>query len=202
MRKSASMDLCSIEVDKTTVYKRAQSNPEQTVNGFRPSLMIDCSSSRPTGTRARGRSSRGHKSIDLMPKRSIASRTNRARVHFTLLSAEARMKLGCRCWRKRTPRHTAISTLFKEASPGKSKSGMAAALMLIPYSEAIEDLTGGVTTELFTSDILDTDKFWTDEIMKVNKEFLFGCATGVFDTWQTGWSFADRKDIVSMHAYS
>lgn len=50
--------------------------------------------------------------------------------------------------------------------------------------EALEDLTGGVTTELFTSDILDTDKFWTDEIMKVNKDFLFGCATGMFDYWQ------------------
>jgi len=82
------------------------------------------------------------------------------------------------------------------------QSVTAASLILTSYSEAIEDLTGGVTTELFTSDILDTDKFWTDEIMKVNKEFLFGCATGVFDNWQTGWSYADRKDIVSMHAYS
>lgn len=84
---------------------------------------------------------------------------------------------------------------------GWVQSVIAAALLLIWYSEAIEDLTGGVTTELFTSDILDTDKFWTDEIMKVNKEFLFGCATGLFDNWQ-GWSTADRKDIVSMHAYS
>lgn len=74
--------------------------------------------------------------------------------------------------------------------------------LLIPISEAIEDLTGGVTTELFTSDILDTDKFWTDEIMKVNQEFLFGCATGVFDNWQGENWMTDRKDIVSMHAYS
>ncbi|KAL8765722.1 MAG: hypothetical protein Q9209_007287 [Squamulea sp. 1 TL-2023] len=50
--------------------------------------------------------------------------------------------------------------------------------------EAIEDLTGGVTTELLATDILDTDKFWSDEIMKVNDEFLFGCATGRFDKWQ------------------
>ena len=68
--------------------------------------------------------------------------------------------------------------------------------------EAIEDLTGGVTTELFTSDILDTDKFWTDEIMKVNDEFLFGCATGAFDNWQGASWQTDRKDIISMHAYS
>lgn len=68
--------------------------------------------------------------------------------------------------------------------------------------EAIEDLTGGVTTELFTSDILDIDKFWTDELMKVNEEFLFGCATGRFDDWQGGGSLTDRKGIQSGHAYS
>ena len=50
--------------------------------------------------------------------------------------------------------------------------------------EAIEDLTGGVTTELFTTDILDKNKFWSEEIMKVNEEFLFSCATGTFDRWQ------------------
>ncbi|KAL8674572.1 MAG: hypothetical protein Q9168_001015 [Polycauliona sp. 1 TL-2023] len=71
--------------------------------------------------------------------------------------------------------------------------------------EAIEDLTGGVTTELLATDILDTDKFWTDEIMKVNDEFLFGCATGRFDKWQ-GSSDAEkasaRKGVIRMHAYS
>ncbi|KAL9119920.1 MAG: hypothetical protein Q9187_003520 [Circinaria calcarea] len=68
--------------------------------------------------------------------------------------------------------------------------------------EAIEDLTGGVTTELFTTDILDKDRFWNDEIMKVNKEFLFGCATGCFDNWKNGARYTDRKGVVSMHAYS
>lgn len=72
-------------------------------------------------------------------------------------------------------------------------------------SEAIEDLTGGVTTELFTTDIMDKEKFWTDEIMKVNEEFLFGCATGTFDKWQ-GSDMASRigarNDIYRMHAYS
>lgn len=67
--------------------------------------------------------------------------------------------------------------------------------------EAIEDLTGGVTTEMFTSDLLDTDKFWNEELMRVNEEFLFGCYTGFFDSWQ-GFDTADRKDIVAMHAYS
>ena len=68
--------------------------------------------------------------------------------------------------------------------------------------EAVEDLTGGVTTELFTSDILDTDKFWNDELRKVNIEFLFGCATGRFDDWQGGGQLTDRKGIQPGHAYS
>ena len=68
--------------------------------------------------------------------------------------------------------------------------------------EAIEDLTGGVTTELFTSDILDIDQFWRDELSKVNDDFLFGCATGRFDDWQGGGDLTDRKGIQSGHAYS
>ncbi|KZF22520.1 cysteine proteinase, partial [Xylona heveae TC161] len=62
--------------------------------------------------------------------------------------------------------------------------------------EAIEDLTGGVTTELFTSDILDKNKFWKEELMNVNKTFLFGCATGYFGEW------AFKRGIVATHAYS
>ncbi|KAL8809525.1 MAG: hypothetical protein Q9223_003033 [Gallowayella weberi] len=71
--------------------------------------------------------------------------------------------------------------------------------------EAIEDLTGGVTTELLTTDILDTDKFWSDEIMKVNDQFLFGCATGRFDKWQGSADAEEkeaRKGVIRMHAYS
>ncbi|MCJ1248506.1 hypothetical protein MMC30_005724 [Trapelia coarctata] len=69
--------------------------------------------------------------------------------------------------------------------------------------EAIEDLSGGVTTELFTSDILDKDKFWEEELSKVNEEFLFGCATGFFDSWKGRQSHhTDRKGVVAMHAYS
>lgn len=45
--------------------------------------------------------------------------------------------------------------------------------------EGIEDLTGGVTTELFTTDILDKERFW-QELMRVNEEFLFGCSTGLW----------------------
>jgi hypothetical protein len=63
-------------------------------------------------------------------------------------------------------------------------------------SEGIEDLTGGVTTELLTSDILDIDEFWNNEILKVNEEFLFGCATGLLDG-----GYGNRDGISEGHAY-
>ena len=68
--------------------------------------------------------------------------------------------------------------------------------------EGIEDLTGGVTTTLLTSDILDKAQFWRDEVLAVNQKFLFSCATGVYDDWQGGWNFEPRQGIFSLHAYS
>ncbi|KAI9829173.1 MAG: hypothetical protein M1832_000196 [Thelocarpon impressellum] len=62
--------------------------------------------------------------------------------------------------------------------------------------EAIEDLTGGVTTELFTTDILDKEKFWREELTQVNRDFLFGCFTGLFG------GLGARKGIIEGHAYS
>lgn len=63
-----------------------------------------------------------------------------------------------------------------------------------------------MTTELFTTDILDVDQFWEDELMNVNKDFLFGCATGRWDQWLGGGDktgeYKERKGIVPMHAYS
>ncbi|KAG9095718.1 hypothetical protein FRC07_011043, partial [Ceratobasidium sp. 392] len=42
-------------------------------------------------------------------------------------------------------------------------------------ADAIEDLTGGVSTIFHVHDILDTDQFWEDELSKVNQDRLFGC---------------------------
>ncbi len=62
-----------------------------------------------------------------------------------------------------------------------------------------------MTTELFTTDILDKNKFWSEEIMKVNEEFLFSCATGTFDRWQDldeTVPVGARDNIMPLHAYS
>ncbi|KAK6988179.1 cysteine proteinase [Favolaschia claudopus] len=43
-------------------------------------------------------------------------------------------------------------------------------------TEAIEDLTGGISTFIKTKDIFDIDKFWTEELMNATKDRLFGCS--------------------------
>jgi hypothetical protein len=66
-------------------------------------------------------------------------------------------------------------------------------------------LTGGVTSDLLTSNILDKDKFWNEELMQVNKEFLFGCGTGLYSNWLTPNHRGpprDRKGISENHSYS
>ncbi|KAJ5346706.1 hypothetical protein N7541_009188 [Penicillium brevicompactum] len=71
--------------------------------------------------------------------------------------------------------------------------------------EAIEDLTGGVTSEILSSNILNKNRFWTEELMKVNKEFLFGCGTGLFSNWLDPHYRGpprDRKGISEQHSYS
>ena len=56
-------------------------------------------------------------------------------------------------------------------------------------------MTGGVTSELFATDVLDKDKFWAEELMNVNKLFLFGLS-------QMGGSHGERRGIIEKHAYS
>ncbi|KAH6951135.1 hypothetical protein BKA56DRAFT_682422 [Ilyonectria sp. MPI-CAGE-AT-0026] len=62
--------------------------------------------------------------------------------------------------------------------------------------EGLEDLSGGVTTALFTSDILDRDELWNKEMSKVNKDFLFGTSTGYLEN-----GYGERDGIAEGHAY-
>ncbi|KKK17275.1 hypothetical protein ARAM_006364 [Aspergillus rambellii] len=78
-------------------------------------------------------------------------------------------------------------------------------LPLLEKAEAIEDLTGGVTSDVLTSNILDKDRFWKEELMQVNKEFLFGCGTGLYSNWLSPKYHGpprDRKGISENHSYS
>ncbi|KAI8416481.1 hypothetical protein FOFC_02791 [Fusarium oxysporum] len=62
--------------------------------------------------------------------------------------------------------------------------------------EGIEDLSGGVTTKLLTSNILDIDEFWDKEMSRVNNEFLFGASTGLLEH-----GYGERNGISKGHAY-
>ena len=46
-------------------------------------------------------------------------------------------------------------------------------------SEAVEDLTGAVSLQLYTRDIMDTERFWKEELLNLNKDVLFSVRTGM-----------------------
>lgn len=52
-------------------------------------------------------------------------------------------------------------------------------------------------SELFTTDILDKEYFWKEELLKVNEDFLFSCSTGVWGALR-----GEERGIVELHAYS
>uniref|UniRef100_K3WE14 Calpain catalytic domain-containing protein n=1 Tax=Globisporangium ultimum (strain ATCC 200006 / CBS 805.95 / DAOM BR144) TaxID=431595 RepID=K3WE14_GLOUD len=61
--------------------------------------------------------------------------------------------------------------------------------------EGVEDLTGGVTTEIITRDILDKNRLWNEELTKVNDELLFACGI-------TNDTLDQVRGIITNHAYS
>ncbi|KAJ7327525.1 hypothetical protein DFH08DRAFT_884716 [Mycena albidolilacea] len=68
--------------------------------------------------------------------------------------------------------------------------------------EAIEDLTGAVSSFIPSKDILDIDKFWTEELLKANKDRLFGCAFDSLDGSRSGDWDATINGLHGSHAYS
>jgi len=62
--------------------------------------------------------------------------------------------------------------------------------------EAVEDMTGGVTTTLYTNRILSKDKLW-QELLNVNKEFIFAASS---PSW--GRDRSARQGVALNHAYS
>ncbi|KAJ7247339.1 cysteine proteinase [Mycena rebaudengoi] len=70
-------------------------------------------------------------------------------------------------------------------------------------SEAVEVLTGGVSSYIQTKDILDVDKFWKEELTKANQDRLFGCFFRGLNSARTG-HYAPPKvhGLIGGHAYS
>ena len=63
-------------------------------------------------------------------------------------------------------------------------------------SEAIEDMTGGVSTEIRVGDILDREQVWK-EMKECNRDIIFGC-------WTRGWPDGSEtsQGLLSRHAYA
>ncbi|KAE9397650.1 cysteine proteinase [Gymnopus androsaceus JB14] len=68
--------------------------------------------------------------------------------------------------------------------------------------EAIEDMTGGISTFIHTNDILDTDRFWNDELLKANEDRLFGAAYQTLDGTRSGVYDSKINGLIGNHAYS
>lgn len=62
--------------------------------------------------------------------------------------------------------------------------------------QAVEDMTGGVTTTILTTNILDKQKLWK-ELLNVNKEFVFAATS----PW-LGKDSEARQGLALSHAYS
>ncbi|TFK38213.1 hypothetical protein BDQ12DRAFT_735790 [Crucibulum laeve] len=68
--------------------------------------------------------------------------------------------------------------------------------------EAIEDLTGGVSSFISTKDILDTDRFWSEELLRANKDRLFGCSFNALSGVRNGGIVPKVQGLFGGHAYS
>ncbi|THU81095.1 cysteine proteinase [Dendrothele bispora CBS 962.96] len=80
--------------------------------------------------------------------------------------------------------------------------GSYAALRGGEAGEAMEDLTGGISTFIPTRDIFDIDRFWNEELRKANVNRLFGCVfQGLSGARSGNWS-SQIFGLFGNHAYS
>ncbi|KAF8797356.1 cysteine proteinase [Phlegmacium glaucopus] len=68
--------------------------------------------------------------------------------------------------------------------------------------DAIEDLTGGVSTVLQSKDILEPERFWDEELSRANEDRLFGCSFNNLDSTRSGVTGAKVQGLIGNHAYS
>ncbi|GJJ11681.1 hypothetical protein Clacol_005917 [Clathrus columnatus] len=68
--------------------------------------------------------------------------------------------------------------------------------------QALEDLTGGVSQVLFTNDILDTDEFWHNDLMRATQDRLFGCYLDSLAGKGAATDSTTTNGLFSSHAYS
>ncbi|KAJ3724038.1 hypothetical protein C8R42DRAFT_702131 [Lentinula raphanica] len=101
--------------------------------------------------------------------------------------------------RSGTPNETWVPLIEKAYA---KLHGSYAALSGGEACEAIEDLTGGVSTFIPTSDILDIDRFWNEELLKANQDRLFGCSYYGLDGTRSGNYNASISGLIGNHAYS
>ncbi|KAJ7510949.1 cysteine proteinase [Mycena galericulata] len=69
-------------------------------------------------------------------------------------------------------------------------------------SEGVEDLTGGVSSFIQCKDILDKDKFWTEELLKANRDRVFACSYQGLSPTRNGNFNATVSGLWGNHSYS
>ncbi|KAJ7280576.1 cysteine proteinase [Mycena rebaudengoi] len=69
-------------------------------------------------------------------------------------------------------------------------------------SEGTEDLTGGVSSFIQCKDILDKDKFWTEELLKANRDRIFACSFHGLNPTRNGNFNATINGLWGNHSYS
>ncbi|KAF7299680.1 Calpain catalytic domain-containing protein [Mycena chlorophos] len=69
-------------------------------------------------------------------------------------------------------------------------------------SEGIEDLTGGVSSFIQCKDILDKDAFWTNELLRSNRDRLFACSFQGLNPTRNGDFNTRVNGLWGNHAYA